>query len=842
MKRLILFLLIVPLIVLSQEQVLFNDFDSAPADSNFWAYFDNHGGQHYQTNTNADSAYGWIHYSYITDPVYSGSGALKMEYSVHNTEGWGGYTKLEHWNPDSNGVYDWSNYDSIAVWYYNAVPQSLTNRVHFRFNLHDVSDSPNGVKTYDVGECEYYYSFHYILDDQPGWHVFKMALKDGRDDPNSDEWGGQSFNRTGWAGIQGNDQLDLDKIKGFSFEFSIGGSGEGDYSQGTLIVDHIVLYSPAKRAFVFFNGKSLANNLSTFTWGQSTMEVVQGAGPIEGTNAIKWVQGNEWGNGWSGGGWSIDPPFNMAFTWATDSLKFKLKAEDGVGTLRVQIEDGAAKRGMVFDPVADNQWHQYSFKLSDFAYMDGTANFDSSNVSVLQFMAEGTAVAGKTIFITDLWTGNPEIDVVAPAAPTGVSGVPSDYYNLVIWQDVPGESGESYTVYASENPITDVNAPGVEVIAANVPEGTQSVAHFLYYPLKDHPVTQYYAVTCTDASGNVSEAGVSSSVQNTAQGIPTISLTPPADFAADGDVTEWENAGIRPFVLQPSTSHVAGGSFDSDDDLTATCYLAIDDNNLYMAFDILDDVYSYDPEGNFWEDDIIEVYIGLYDFMRQHYGFERGEEPDYKLVLLSDGLHNEMAGFNPAQFVNPSEYYNFSPLGLSDYVVEVKIPLDSFGVGNALGDARFHPVNGMRIPLDLVIHDSDQPNVRDGILSYSEKNNDSSWKGAQYWSYTWIGDTNHVATAIDESRTVPFAFSLKQNYPNPFNPVTTIAYSLAKSSHVELTVFNLLGQKVATLVNAKQAAGQYQVTFDAAHLASGIYVYQIKAGSFVQTRKMLLLK
>lgn len=77
------------------------------------------------------------------------------------------------------------------------------------------------------------------------------------------------------------------------------------------------------------------------------MDVVEGAGP-DGTNAIKWVQGDEWGNGWSGGGWSIDPPYDMSFVWATDSIKFKMKAEDGVGDLRIQFEDGTAKRGQIF--------------------------------------------------------------------------------------------------------------------------------------------------------------------------------------------------------------------------------------------------------------------------------------------------------------------------------------------------------------------------------------------------------------------------------------------------------------------------------------------------------------
>jgi hypothetical protein len=83
---------------------------------------------------------------------------------------------------------------------------------------------------------------------------------------------------------------------------------------------------------------------------------------------------------------------------------------------------------------------------------------------------------------------------------------------------------------------------------------------------------------------------------------------------------------------------------------------------------------------------------------------------------------------------------------------------------------------------------------------------------------------------------------LEQNYPNPFNPSTTIRYGLPNRSHVTLTVFNTLGQQVAQLVNAEMDAGYHEATFDAKGLASGVYFYRIKAGDFVQTRKLLLQK
>lgn len=96
----------------------------------------------------------------------------------------------------------------------------------------------------------------------------------------------------------------------------------------------------------------------------------------------------------------------------------------------------------------------------------------------------------------------------------------------------------------------------------------------------------------------------------------------------------------------------------------------------------------------------------------------------------------------------------------------------------------------------------------------------------------------------DVVRTSPVAsdFTLEQNYPNPFNPATKIVYSIAKESKVSLEVFNILGQKVATLVNATQAVGQYDVNFNASELSTGIYIYRLSTGDFVSTKKMMLIK
>jgi hypothetical protein len=99
-----------------------------------------------------------------------------------------------------------------------------------------------------------------------------------------------------------------------------------------------------------------------------------------------------------------------------------------------------------------------------------------------------------------------------------------------------------------------------------------------------------------------------------------------------------------------------------------------------------------------------------------------------------------------------------------------------------------------------------------------------------------------LPTDVKKEPEIPKKFSLYQNYPNPFNPTTTISYDLPVRAHVKLTVYNILGQEVATLVNGEQEPGRYNVKFDANDLPSGIYFYRLEAGKFIEQKKMILIK
>ncbi len=113
-------------------------------------------------------------------------------------------------------------------------------------------------------------------------------------------------------------------------------------------------------------------------------------------------------------------------------------------------------------------------------------------------------------------------------------------------------------------------------------------------------------------------------------------------------------------------------------------------------------------------------------------------------------------------------------------------------------------------------------------------------------SFDWnvFGEFSSIVGGLidDKQGNIPSQITLKQNYPNPFNPWTVINYSLTKKSEVQLIIYDINGREIKTLVNQVQNYGEHSIGFNASSLASGVYIYKLKAGSFEQSRKMLLLR
>ena len=184
---------------------------------------------------NANSDINFINISKTDDET------LLLDYSIHNSESWGGYVHMRHMHPEAfqYGSYDWSSYDSISFRYRNVfTPQAYgtddpnaEGRAHLRFIV--LEGQGEGLV-----DLEFYYSFHYVLDNEDsGWNTVKFPLK------RNDSWDGNGFNLTEWAGSTSNGDFDLEYIAGFTVEFSVSGAGEGDYVAGQIILDDFELFA-----------------------------------------------------------------------------------------------------------------------------------------------------------------------------------------------------------------------------------------------------------------------------------------------------------------------------------------------------------------------------------------------------------------------------------------------------------------------------------------------------------------------------------------------------------------------------------------------------------------------
>ena len=112
----------------------------------------------------------------------------------------------------------------------------------------------------------------------------------------------------------------------------------------------------------------------------------------------------------------------------------------------------------------------------------------------------------------------------------------------------------------------------------------------------------------------------------------------------------------------------------------------------------------------------------------------------------------------------------------------------------------------------------------------------ANYDGVYFDNFEWVTNVNEV------SGNIPEVYGLEQNYPNPFNPNTSIQFRIPENSFVSLKIYDMLGKEVGTLLNEEKDVGMYKVNFDASNLSSGIYFYSLKAGNFVQTKKMILMK
>jgi len=187
-----------------------------------------------------------------------------------------------------------------------------------------------------------------------------------------------------------------------------------------------------------------------------------------------------------------------------------------------------------------------------------------------------------------------------------------------------------------------------------------------------------------------------------------------------------------------------------------------------------------------------------------------------------------------------SGYYKFSPTGGDSLIIAVAFGKSGNGVGFGVQrTATSAPSYTLfSIPISYV-----SPNTPDSIaiLITIIPATGSFVHGGSAFEIDDLSLTGATGVA-NASEQTPRSYGLSQNFPNPFNPTTVINYSIPASGQTALTVYDLLGREVRTLVDEHQNAGNYSVSFDGSKLTSGVYFYRLQAGSFSQTKKLMLLK
>ena len=249
-----------------------------------------------------------------------------------------------------------------------------------------------------------------------------------------------------------------------------------------------------------------------------------------------------------------------------------------------------------------------------------------------------------------------------------------------------------------------------------------------------------------------------------------------------------------------------------------------DDEFFYFYADVLDDELDTSSGADApHENDGVEVYFDTGDVN----GDNTSESfAQYRYVWdteLGDAMNTEISSADVFAFVETETGYTF----------ELKAPLDSLPLGEDYED-------NFVFGFEVQVNDMDDAERHNLLRWWSDDNN--SWQDAGLFG-TAVLNPDLLTVGVNEERTpVISTFALEQNYPNPFNPETHIGYTVPADGHVTLTVYNVLGEEVATLVNGYQTANHYTVQFDGSSLSSGIYFYTLQTASNVWTKKMMLLK
>lgn len=358
------------------------------------------------------------------------------------------------------------------------------------------------------------------------------------------------------------------------------------------------------------------------------------------------------------------------------------------------------------------------------------------------------------------------------------------------------------------------------------------------------------------------------------------SLVEPLDIVIDAEKDDWYNGLSEPndgLIYFPYRSGLTEAAFtlpEDDNDCSALLWAAWDTTYLYYYAEVTDDIVLVN-NATTWQNDMIEVKYdpdvtvpgtsGALQTRMTAYGVDDAQDPTGVDDINADGQLMDTLG--NVWEVSFDDYARGETS--TGYILEWRVPLKyintstrvfSFGVGGVFGSA-------------INVGDNDDVQ-REHMLQWSAGFADAVWSNPTLHGTVtflagnklkYVAVSSHDETIVNDSAAVwyipnftaiepdqisniPSSFSLKQNYPNPFNPTTNIRYEINKTDKVSLTIYNITGEVVRNLISdVTQNLGAYEIVWDSkdnrgTEVSSGVYFFQIKQGTTVATKKMVLMR
>jgi hypothetical protein len=316
---------------------------------------------------------------------------------------------------------------------------------------------------------------------------------------------------------------------------------------------------------------------------------------------------------------------------------------------------------------------------------------------------------------------------------------------------------------------------------------------------------------------------------------------------------------------------------DNDADLSANFYSAWDETYLYVYEEVSDNIVNLNQGQDYWRNDCLDVKIDPDATTGANNGvFCCAITALDSADVTADAMHGvsnlvQTVGGGWADTSNsgwptPEDYAR--KLTDTGYVLELRLKWAwvATSSGGVIDKGPIYPAEGNTYGIAIFNHDNDLGTGREKSIEWAAVMTDAAWNDCTKQGYMELlanhkiryapqslRDPSNVnphpewyipagATAVSQQSAVVKNFALLQNYPNPFNPRTRIEFSVPKYTFVMVKVFNLLGEEVAILASQEFNAGRYTVDWNASSAPSGVYFYRLIAGSFVDTKKMLLVR